>query len=73
MAQTNDWRDYEVTAIEYFPLSTEGEDTSSWYGRGAKHTGESIGEGSQGSAIKPDLFYAGNKRRMARIEGDFAF
>jgi hypothetical protein len=61
MAQTNDWRDYEVTAVEFFPSSTEGEDTSAWYGRGAKHTGDSIDEGSQGSAIKPDLFYAGNK------------
>jgi hypothetical protein len=61
MAQTNDWRDYEVTAIEFFPKSTKGEDTSAWYGRGAKHTGESIDKGSQGSAIKPDLFYAGNE------------
>ena len=62
MAQSNDWRDYEVTAIEFFPSMTMGEDTSAWYGRGGKHSDkEGIGDASQGSAIKPDFFYAGNK------------
>lgn len=68
MAKQNDWRDYEVTAIEFFPTNvTDGsgnpaKDTSSWYGRGAKHTGSSINSGSQGSAYKPDLLYAGNQQ-----------
>jgi hypothetical protein len=60
MTRSNDWRDYEVTAIEFFPDNDDADDTSSWYGRGAKHTGGSINAGSQGSAYKPDLLYAGN-------------
>jgi hypothetical protein len=62
MAKSNDWRDYEVTAVEFLPTSTHGSDTSAWYGRGARHTGNSIDSGSQGSAIKPDLWYAGNNK-----------
>jgi hypothetical protein len=67
MVQENDWRDYEVTAVEFLPRNVEdgsgnpARDTTAWYGRGAKHTGESLGEASQGSAYKVDLWYAGNK------------
>ena len=67
MAKQNDWRDYEITAIEFIPVHPQGhgnddpEDTNAWYGRGAKHGGENINKGSQGSAIKPDLRYKGNK------------
>ncbi|HEU5120851.1 MAG TPA: hypothetical protein VFT71_07665 [Candidatus Nitrosocosmicus sp.] len=66
MAQSNDWRDYEVTAIEFIPEQPEGhggdpDDTTSWYGRGAKHSGSSVNDGSQGCAIKPDLWYSGNE------------
>jgi hypothetical protein len=65
MAEPNDWRDYEVTAVEFFPTNVKdngspAKDTSAWYGRGAKHTGETLDSGSQGSAYKPDLLYAGN-------------
>lgn len=60
MARSNDWRDYEVTAIEFFHDNNNADDTPAWYGRGAKHTGSSIDAGSQGSAYKPDLYYAGS-------------
>jgi hypothetical protein len=65
MAQENDWRDYEVTAVEFLPTNIEGgnpQDTTAWYGRGAKHGGGSVNEGSQGSAYKVDLWYAGNRK-----------
>jgi hypothetical protein len=65
MAKSNDWRDYEVTAIEFLPddgIVASAKDTSAWYGRGAKHSGNSIKVGSQGSAYKPDLWYAGNNK-----------
>ena len=67
MYKSSDWRNYEVTAIQFIPKHPDGfedddpEDTCAWYGRGAKHTGSSVDKGSQGSAIKPDLRYAGNK------------
>jgi hypothetical protein len=66
MAKSNDWRDYEITAIEFIPEQPEGEggdpdDTTSWYGRGGKHSGGNINRGSQGCAIKPDLWYSGNE------------
>ncbi len=68
MDKPSDWRSYEITAIQFIPTKPKGfenkpepEDTCAWYGRGAKHTGSSIKEGSQGSAVKPDLRYKGNK------------
>lgn len=67
-AKSNDWRDYEVTSIQFIPVDPDGHDgddpsdTHAWYGRGAKHTGSSVDEGSQGSAYKPDLWYAGNNQ-----------
>jgi hypothetical protein len=65
MAKSNDWRDYEITAIQFLPddgIVAKAKDTSAWYGRGAKHSGKSIKVGSQGSAYKPDLWYAGNNK-----------
>lgn len=67
MADQSDFRDIEITAVEFIPVHPVGQgnddpsDTNAWYSRGAKHSGNSVDKGSQGSAIKPDLWYKGNE------------
>ena len=87
MAKSNDWRDYEITAIEFIPVHPQGEgnedpdDTTSWYGRGAKHSSARdndprqvhINKGSQGSAIKPDLWYRGNEEGWSILKETIHF